>query len=86
MQSVPATTVIASDATHTPGGNVSIANADSLNKLRNFLISKYGYDPGAYQGYNFKTNSDKITLKLIGILIAKIHLLLNMVPAPVVSM
>lgn len=64
LQSTPATTVIASDAAHTPGGNVSIANADSLNKLRNFLISKYGYDPGAYQGYNFKTNSDKITAKI----------------------
>lgn len=64
LQSVPATTVIASDAAHTPGGNVSIANADSLNKLKQFLITKFGYDPGAYQGYNFKTNSDKITAKI----------------------
>ncbi len=63
-QEAPATSVIASDASHAPGGNVAQANADTLNALRNFLISKYNYDPGAYQGYNFETKSDKITAKL----------------------
>lgn len=64
LQSAPATTIIPSDASHTPGGNVSQANADTLNKLRNFLISKFGYDPGAFQGYNFKTYSEKVTAKI----------------------
>ncbi len=63
-QTAPATSIVASDATHAPGGNVAQANADTLNKLANFLQTTFGYDPGAYQNYNFKTNSDKITAKL----------------------
>ena len=63
-QSLPATSFVASDATHASGGNFSIANADSLTKLANFLQTNYGYNPGAFQGYNFETKSDKITAKL----------------------
>jgi hypothetical protein len=63
-QTAPATTEIASDASHSPGGNVSIANADTLTALANFLKSKFNYDPGVFQGYSFATNSDKITAKL----------------------
>jgi len=63
-QNAPATSVSASDASHPAGGNYSQANADTLTVLSNFLKSKYGYDPGAFQGYSFQTNSDKITAKL----------------------
>ena len=63
-QSAPATSFTASNASTAPSGNVSQANADTLNKLKQFLIDKFGYDPGAYQGYNFKTKSDKITAKI----------------------
>ena len=63
-QDAPATSLLASDASHTAGGNYSQANADTLTALSSFLKSKYGYDPGAFQGYTFKTNSDKITAKL----------------------
>ena len=63
-QDAPATSMLASDATHAAGGNYSQANADTLAKLANFLNTKYGYDPGAFQGYSFKTQSDKITAKL----------------------
>ena len=63
-QTAPATSMLASDATHTAGGNYSQANADTLTALAGFLKSKFGYDPGAFQGYSFKTNSDKITAKL----------------------
>jgi hypothetical protein len=63
-QTQPATSITASDAGHAPGGNVSIANADTLNTLRTFLKNKYGYDPGEFQGYTFNTNSDKITAKI----------------------
>ncbi|HMG68583.1 MAG TPA: hypothetical protein VK588_12885, partial [Chitinophagaceae bacterium] len=63
-QTTPATSFIASDATQNPGGNVSIANADTLNAIANFLKQKFGYDPGPYQGYSFKVNSDKITAKI----------------------
>lgn len=61
----PGTSYIASNGTHAPNGTtVSNANADSLNALRQFLITKYNYDPGAYQGYSYKTQSDKITAKV----------------------
>ncbi|MBA4196681.1 MAG: TonB-dependent receptor [Chitinophaga sp.] len=63
-QSLPATSIVPSDASHTPGGNVSIANADTLTAIANFLKSKFNYDPGAFTGYNFNTNSDKLTAKL----------------------
>jgi len=63
-QDAPATSMQASDASHAAGGNYSQANADTLALLSSFLKSKYGYDPGAFQGYSFKTNSDKITAKL----------------------
>ena len=63
-QDAPATSMLASDASHAAGGNYSQANADTLALLSSFLKSKFGYDPGSFQGYSFKTNSDKITAKL----------------------
>lgn len=63
-QDAPATSVMPSDASHAAGGSYSQANADTLTALADFLKSKYGYDPGSFQGYTFKTNSDKITAKL----------------------
>ena len=60
----PATSYIASDASHQPGDNVSNANADTLNALKSFLVKKYGYDPGSFDNYSYKTYSDKITAKL----------------------
>ncbi|MES1221629.1 MAG: carboxypeptidase regulatory-like domain-containing protein, partial [Bacteroidota bacterium] len=65
-QELPATSFIASDASHPPvTGSVSKANADSLAALVALLSGKInGYDPGAYQGYTFATRSDKITAKI----------------------
>ncbi|MDE3143342.1 MAG: TonB-dependent receptor, partial [Bacteroidota bacterium] len=64
-QTAPSTSMIASDASHTPLANVvSQANADTLNALANFLKTKFNYDPGAFQGYSFVTKSDKITAKI----------------------
>jgi hypothetical protein len=63
-QDAPATSMLASDATHAAGSNYSQANADDLTALSTFLKDKYGYDPGAFQGYSFRTYSDKITAKL----------------------
>ena len=63
-QDAPATSMLASDASHAAGGNYSQANADTLTALSAFLKTKYGYDTGSFQGYTFKTNSDKITAKL----------------------
>lgn len=63
-QTAPATSQVASDAGHAPGGNVSQANADTLAALSSFLQQKFGYNPGAFQGYSFETKSDKITAKI----------------------
>src|SRR5439155_22023505 len=63
-QTAPATSVVASDASHSAGGIYSVANADTLTALSNFLKSKFGYDPGAFQGYSFETKSDKLTAKI----------------------
>jgi len=63
-QDAPATSVLPSDASHAAGGNYSQATAEDLTTLSDFLKSKYGYDPGAFQGYSFRTYSDKITAKL----------------------
>jgi len=65
-QQVPATSYTASDASHPAvTGSISKANRDSLNAVIG-LLKQYanGYDPGAFEGYNFTTNSDKITVKL----------------------
>ena len=63
-QTQPASGIVASDASHSPGGNVSQANADTLTALKNFLVQKYNYDPGSFEGFTFNTNSDKITAKI----------------------
>jgi hypothetical protein len=61
----PATSYIASDANNQPNpASVSLANADTLNKLKQFLVDTYGYNPGLYQGYSYKTKSDKLTAKI----------------------
>ncbi|MBU6122896.1 TonB-dependent receptor [Hymenobacter siberiensis] len=46
------------------GGTVSTAKSADLDFLSNFLQSQYGYNPGPYQGYQLKSNSDKATVKL----------------------
>ncbi len=46
--------------------NVSISQArvDSLDALKTFLISKFGYNPGSYDNYNYRTESEKATVRL----------------------
>jgi len=63
-QSAPASVIIPSDANHpTASGAVSQSNVDVLNSVITALKT-YGYDPGAYTGYNFKTNSYKINARI----------------------
>jgi hypothetical protein len=61
----PGTQWIAADANNTPNAtNVSQARASELDALRKFLIEKYNYDPGAYQGYQYGSKSQRLTTKL----------------------
>ena len=46
------------------GVSISQAKADTLNALKTFLISKFGYDPGSYDNYNYATESKKATVRL----------------------
>lgn len=48
----------------TVGGVITRVPVSTLDTLRQFLISKYNYDPGAYDGYDRVTFSDKATGKL----------------------
>ncbi|HEY0245353.1 MAG TPA: TonB-dependent receptor [Mucilaginibacter sp.] len=60
--SQPATTYVATGS----GGSGAISQVDvtTLNAIANTLKTKYGYDPGPYQGYSYKTSSDKATVKI----------------------
>ncbi|ADQ78971.1 TonB-dependent receptor plug [Paludibacter propionicigenes WB4] len=61
----PGTSWQASNSTNTPNGvNYSNANANKLDSLANFLKSKYGYDPGNYQGYSYTAESKRLTVKI----------------------
>lgn len=44
--------------------STSLAKSADLDKLKAFLISKYNYDPGAYQGYNRISKSTKFNARL----------------------
>lgn len=46
------------------GTNVSEAQAADLDVLSSFLQEEYGFNPGPYEGYDLKTDSDKGTVKL----------------------
>lgn len=61
--SQPANTFVASRP-GVSGANVSQTTAASLDDLASFLKTNYSYDPGPYENYNYKTNSDKLTVKL----------------------
>ncbi|MBT9393973.1 TonB-dependent receptor [Hymenobacter sp. NST-14] len=66
-RSDPGTTFIANrDGTPAPGGNsnTSQASADELSVLRNFLQTQYGYNPGVFEGYNLRQESQKATAKI----------------------
>jgi len=45
------------------GANVSQVQASTLDAIKQKLAS-FGYDPGVYEGYNYRTSSNKLTAKL----------------------
>ena len=48
----------------TSGGTVSSASYRDLDFLSNFLQQQYGYNPGPYESFQLKSNSDKATVKI----------------------
>lgn len=62
-QSQPATSLVASRG-GSSGTGISQAKAEDLEALSTFLKTKYSYEAGSFENYNFETNSDKITVRL----------------------
>ena len=46
------------------GVSISQAKADTLNALKTFLMSKFGYDPGNFDNYDYATESKKATARV----------------------
>ncbi|MEO5591219.1 MAG: carboxypeptidase regulatory-like domain-containing protein [Chitinophagaceae bacterium] len=64
-QTAPSTSYTASSASRPAiKGVVSQANADTLKALKSFLKDKYQYDPGDYENYSYKSQSDKIAARI----------------------
>ncbi len=62
--SSPGTTFRANTGTETVGGGVTRVLASDLDQLADFLTTKFNYDPGPYQDYNFDTPAKRIIAKL----------------------
>ncbi|TAE22627.1 MAG: TonB-dependent receptor [Candidatus Kapaibacterium sp.] len=61
---VPGTNYRAARPGEAPAGVITRAQSSTLDSLRQFLITRYNYDPGPYEGYDRTTFSDKATGKL----------------------
>ncbi len=57
-------TADASNGASPISGNTTRVKVSDLETLSAFLKSKFNYDPGAYQGYPFKTKSDKAVARI----------------------
>ena len=62
-QSTPATSLVAS-RNGSSGTGISQAKGEDLDALATFLKTKYNYNAGPYENYNYKTYSDKITARI----------------------
>lgn len=61
--SQPATSFVAS-RNGSSGAGISQAAAEDLDQLRDFLQTKFNYNPGAYENYTYDTYSDKVTARI----------------------
>jgi hypothetical protein len=46
------------------GANVSNVQAADLDNLKDFLMTKFNYNPGSYEGYKLNTYNDKFLVRL----------------------
>jgi outer membrane receptor protein involved in Fe transport len=44
--------------------NIARPTATFLNDVRSTLLSRYGYDPGVYEGYSYASNNDKLLARI----------------------
>ncbi|MCX6135823.1 MAG: carboxypeptidase regulatory-like domain-containing protein [Ignavibacteriales bacterium] len=60
----PGTTFSANPGGATVGGNMTRVLGSDLDALATFLTTKFNYNPGTYQGYNFATPGKRYLAKL----------------------
>lgn len=60
----PGQTFVAKTSPTDAGPNVNSVLESDLKTLREFLGKEYGYDPGIYQGYDFKTENKKLLARI----------------------
>ena len=64
-RTAPGQTGIAQNASNKGQPNVlQYVTEEDMNKVSDFLKSKYGYDPGSYQGYDFATTNKKFLARI----------------------
>lgn len=59
----PPSSVYVAGGSGASGANVSQVQASTLDAIKQKLAT-FGYDPGVYQGYNYRTSSNKLTAKI----------------------
>ncbi|WP_114940509.1 TonB-dependent receptor [Mucilaginibacter endophyticus] len=59
----PPSSVYVAGGAGASGANVSQVQASTLDAIKQKLAT-FGYDPGVYQGYNYRTSSNKLTAKI----------------------
>jgi len=59
----PGTTYLANNGSDPVGGNITRVQKADLDQLSDFLKTKFGYDPGPYQGYDFEVPALRFVLK-----------------------
>ena len=60
----PATSFLANTGGQTVGGSITRVLATDLDSIRNFMLTKFGYQTGPYQNYNFQVPSQRFLGKL----------------------
>lgn len=60
----PATLFLANDGTQNTGGNITRVLRQDLDELSSFLRDKFGYETGAYEGYDFSTSALRFIAKV----------------------
>lgn len=58
-RSQPGQTFVAKTSPSDAGPNTTAVLASDLDRLKQYLITTYKYDPGAFQGYDFETDNKK---------------------------
>ncbi len=55
---------VADDGTNSDNSNTTSVPEADIKAVQTHLRDRWGYDPGAYQGYNHETSNDKFLIKL----------------------